>query len=73
MVYNDQLKEEVICCIRADKWMDFSASYNFWEEEGNDFGKIGRKGWSSLWKAFYEIYDNEPKLNFTIREENAWT
>jgi len=71
-VYKDESKSELITTIKANKWLDFSASYNFWDEAGNNYGKIGRKGWSSLWKANYEIYDNESKLNFTIREANAW-
>ena len=71
-VYKDETKSELITTIKANKWLDFSASYNFWDEEGNNYGKIGRKGWSSLWKANYEIYDAVPNLNFTIREDNAW-
>ncbi len=71
-VYNDESGTELICTIKANKWLDFSASYNFWDEEDNNFGKIARKGWASLWKANYEIYDDEPKLNFTIREANGW-
>jgi len=71
-VYKDESKSELITTIKADKWLDFSASYNFWDERGNNYGKIGRKGWASLWKAHYEIYDNAPKLNFTIREANGW-
>ena len=71
-VYKDESKSELIATIKADKWLDFSASYNFWDENGNNFGKIGRKGWASLWKAHYEIFDASPKLNFTVREGNAW-
>lgn len=71
-VYNDESKSELITTIKANQWLDFSASYNFWDEDGNNYGKIGRKGWASLWKAHYEIYDAVPNLNFTIREDNAW-
>lgn len=71
-VYKDESKSELITTIKADKWLDFSAAYNFWDEDGNNYGKIARKGWASLWKANYEIYDSVPNLNFRVREANGW-
>lgn len=71
-VYSDESKSELITTIKADKWLDFSTSYNFWDEHGNNYGKIARRGWASLWKANYEIYDEVPKLNFRVREANGW-
>ena len=36
------------------KWIDFSTAYSFTDAEGNELGKIARKGWASIWKAKYE-------------------
>ncbi|SMC55829.1 LURP-one-related/scramblase family protein [Cellulophaga tyrosinoxydans] len=58
--------------IKADKWIDFSTAYNFTDSEGKELGKVGRKGWASLWKAHYELIDQHQKLQYHIREENAW-
>lgn len=71
-VFENESKTKVLYKIKADRWIDFSACYSFSDPEGNELGKIGRKGWASLWKAHYEIFDKNKQLKFTIREENAW-
>ncbi len=71
-VFENETKTKVLYKIKADRWIDFSACYAFTDFEGKELGKIGRKGWASLWKAHYEIFDNKQQLKFTIREENAW-
>ncbi len=71
-VFENENKTKVLYKIKADKWIDFSACYSFSDPEGKELGKIGRKGWASLWKAHYEIFDKNQQLKFTIREENAW-
>lgn len=72
-IYNDETKRKVNYTIKADRWLDFSAAYTFYDENGNDLGKIARKGWRSIWNATYEIIDNKQEKQFTINEENAWT
>ncbi|MFK7812622.1 MAG: hypothetical protein AB8B59_09020 [Maribacter sp.] len=71
-VFENENKTKVLYKIKADKWIDFSACYSFTNAEGTELGKIGRKGWASLWKAHYEIFDKNKQLKFTVREENAW-
>lgn len=71
-IFENETKTKVLYKIKADKWIDFSACYSFSNAEGEELGKIGRKGWTSLWKAHYEIFDKNKQLKFTIREENAW-
>ncbi|TMM57220.1 hypothetical protein FEE95_12080 [Maribacter algarum] len=71
-VFENENKTKVLYKIKADRWIDFSACYSFSDPEGKELGKIGRKGWASLWKAHYEIFDKNQQLKFTIREENAW-
>ena len=71
-IYSDESKQQVEYTIAADRWLDFSASYTFTDKSGAEIGKIGRKGWASLWKAHYEIFDQHQSLQYTVREENAW-
>ena len=71
-VYSDDSKSELIYKIKANKWLDFSAAYNFTNAAGTELGKVVRKGWASLWKARYEIYDENEKQDLLIAEENAW-
>lgn len=73
IIYNDELKDKVNYTIKADRWLDFSAAYSFQDAEGQYIGKIARKGWRSLWKAQYEIIDQQDKVQFHISEENPWT
>jgi uncharacterized protein YxjI len=69
---NDSRKEEKFR-IKANKWIDFSASYIFTNPFGEELGRVSRKGWVSLWKARYEIYDKNLQQQFLIQEDNAWT
>lgn len=71
-VYNDDTKSTVGYKIKADRWLDFSAAYSMTDSFGNYIGKIARKGWASLWKARYEIYDENNKQDLMVHEENAW-
>ncbi|WP_047547827.1 hypothetical protein [Psychroserpens sp. Hel_I_66] len=71
-IYDHENKSNLIYNIRADKWIDFSAAYSFKDAQGIEIGKIARKGWASIWKAHYEIIDQNQKLQYHIREENAW-
>ena len=58
--------------INADKWIDWSASYKFTDSEGNYLGRVGRKGMKSIWKAHYEVFDDNDKFDFKIQEENGF-
>lgn len=71
-VFSNEKKEELLFTINADRIIDFNASYAFANEEGEVFGKVGRKGAKSLLKAHYEIYDNNNIPEFLIQEENPW-
>jgi len=72
LIYDDETKSKVIFKIKADRWIDFSAAYSFTDAEGAELGKIARKGWASIWKAKYELIDQHQKMQYHIREENAW-
>ncbi|MEM7369706.1 MAG: hypothetical protein AAF587_13970 [Bacteroidota bacterium] len=72
LVYKDESKSEVKYSIKANKWIDFSAAYLFSDQSGRELGRVARKGWASLWKARYEIYDENQKQDLLIQEENGW-
>ncbi len=70
-VFNNEHKEKVNYTIKADRWLDFSAAYSFFDEDGTVFGKVVRKGWRSLWKAQYIIIDQFDQEQYQLNEENA--
>jgi len=71
-VFSDEKRDELLYTIKANKWIDFSASYLFADAQGNDLGMIARKGWASIFKARYDIFDNNKQQEFTIQEDNGW-
>lgn len=71
-VFNDENRSDLLYTINADRWLDFSASYTFTDRNGNNRGRVARKGWASLWKANYEIYDEFQTKILFVREENPW-
>ena len=56
-VFTDESQSTILYKINANKWIDFSATYLFTDSNGNDIGRIARKGWASIWKTRYEIYE----------------
>jgi uncharacterized protein YxjI len=69
-VFTDSSQQTTLCQIKADRIIDFSANYRFFDSSGESFGSIRRKGMRSLWKAHYEILDESGKVEATISEEN---
>lgn len=72
-VFTDTSKKNLEFTIKANKWIDFSATYLFTDKNGVEKGRVARKGWASIWKARYDVYDQNQHLAFHIMEENAWT
>jgi hypothetical protein len=71
-VFSDETKTQKIFQINANKWIDFSACYVFTDGAGAELGRVARKGWASMFKAHYEIFDEKQAQDLVIREENAW-
>ncbi|WP_405369448.1 hypothetical protein [Nonlabens sp. Asnod2-A12] len=71
-VYSDESKSQVLFTIAANKWLDFSAAYSMTDANGNEIGKIARKGWRSMWKAEYDIVDQNNQPQYKVQEANAW-
>lgn len=71
-IYSNDTRTEQLYTIRANKWLDFSATYTFTNAAGIEIGRIARKGWASLWKANYEIFDPSQLNKVEVKEENPW-
>ena len=72
IIYSDDRKDYINYRIKADKWLDFSTAYTFYDTDGREMGKVARKGWASLWRASYDIIDRHGQIKYKISEENAW-
>jgi len=73
IVFSDETKTKENFRINANKWLDFNTVYNFTTNEGQNIGKVARKGWKSLWKAKYELYDENDAQDLIIEEENPFS
>jgi len=71
-VFADETKTELKYTIKANKWIEFSATHVFTNTQGTELGRIARKGWASIWKARYEVYDEKQVQDLTIQEESPW-
>lgn len=70
-VFTDNTQQQLLCQINADRVIDFSANYHFTDANGNRFGAVRRKGMKSIFKAHYEILENDQVI-LTVQEDNAW-
>ena len=72
-VFENENQEKLVATIKADRIIDFSATYFFATPEGERFGGVRRKGMRSLWKAHYDLLDGDGSSVFaSLQEENAW-
>ena len=72
VLFTDQSKSSELYRIKADRWIDFNATYSFTNANGAYMGSVGRKGMKSLWKASYTIFNTEKVEEYTVSEENPW-
>lgn len=68
-IYSDAKLTREIFQISADRIIDFSASYQFTDPQGTDWGAVRRKGMRSFWSAHYEIMQ-DGVVDMTISEES---
>lgn len=74
VVYENDSRTKELFRIKANQWIDFNASYAFTDLSNNSgFGRLGRKGMRSFWKATYDIFDKNNEPRFQITEDNGWT
>lgn len=69
-VFSDDSQSSTLCQIKADRIIDWSACYHFIDNNGETFGAVRRKGMRSIWKARYEVLDENDNHISTIEEEN---
>lgn len=73
IVFNNESKSQELFQIKADRWLDFNASYSINDLSNKvKYGRLARKGMRSFWKSHYDIYDEQDQLKFQITEDNAW-
>ena len=72
VVFNNESKSQENFRIRANQWIDFNASYAITDSFGKNLGKIARKGMRCIWKATYNIFDQNDTQKYKVQEENAW-
>ncbi|GAK77897.1 hypothetical protein JCM19275_553 [Nonlabens ulvanivorans] len=72
-VYSDESKTRVLFTIAANKWLDWSAAYSMMDANNKEIGKIARKGWRSMWKAEYNIIDQNQQPQYNVKEQSAFT
>lgn len=71
-VFADAEQRSPLYTMRADRVLDFSASYALADSNGSTLGTIRRRGMRSLWRTHYEIADISGATVMSIREENPW-
>lgn len=69
-IFQDESQTGKLCEIRADRMIDFSANYHFFDNSGESFGGLRRKGMRSIWKAHYQLLDEQDEHRADISEEN---
>lgn len=70
-VFSNEDRSQLNFKIKADRWLDFSATYRFFDARDKEVGSIVRRGMRSLWKASYQIFDENQQPDFAVNEENA--
>ena len=73
IVFSDESRTKELFNIKANQWIDFNASYMMTDLlTGKKFGSLARKGVRSIWKARYDIIDENDKPIYQINEDNGW-
>jgi uncharacterized protein YxjI len=71
-VFADEQQTQLLFNIKADRIIDWSASYSFTDSRGTLLGSIKRQGMRSIWKASYDIFDASGNPAYKISETNGW-
>lgn len=70
-IFTDKSKATRLADIKTRKVIDWSARYESTDATGQPIGAVGRKGWRSIWRAHYEVFNPGDEIpDFSIREEN---
>lgn len=71
-VYADEGQRKLLFRIKADRALDFGASYSVSDSEGKSLGTVRQEGVRSMWKSSYVLSDTGGNNVGLIHEENPW-
>ena len=71
-VYEDENQKRELFRIRADRVVDFGASYAVSGPDGRPLGAVRQRGVRSIWKSSYEVSGPSGKTIGVIHEENPF-
>jgi uncharacterized protein YxjI len=71
-VYEDEDQHKLLFRIKADRVVDFGASYAISGSDGRPLGAVKQRGMRSLWKSTYEVSDPLGRGIAVIHEENPF-
>lgn len=72
-VYSDEEMTDELLYIQADRVVDWSAAYRVTDSKsGNVVGLLRRKGWSSMFRDFWEILDADGNQLGRVIEDSGW-
>ncbi|MBI3243715.1 MAG: hypothetical protein HYZ49_15630 [Chloroflexi bacterium] len=71
-IFADEGQTRQLYQLKANKIIDWSATYNITSAAGQAAGSVKRQGARSLWKATYNIVDAAGNEVGSIHEENPW-
>ena len=72
-IWTDKSQSTRLAEIKANKVIDWSARYFSTDASGKEIGSVGRRGWRSIFKAHYEVFNpGDQAPDFAIKEANAW-
>jgi len=72
-VYTGEDQKATRYRIKADRVIDFGASYGIRRDDGSPVGAVRRQGMRSMWKSSYALADATGREVGLIHEENPWT
>ena len=71
-VYADDDQRKLLFRIKADRMVDFGASYSVALADGAPIGAVRQEGMRSLWKSTYVLTNASGSGIGSIHEENPW-
>jgi len=72
MVYRDEDQSDLLFRMKADRMVDFGASYAVSTPDGRPLGAVRQQGMRSLWRSSYGVEDDHGEVIGLIHEENPW-
>jgi uncharacterized protein YxjI len=71
-VYSDESEAVELLHIQADRIVDFRAAYKVFDSQTGDLiGSLRRKGWASLLRDSWELFDSEGRLRGRVVEDSG--